>query len=76
VDWTSDLLALGFACGDADPLVLRCLSPSLPVQSFDKQMTQLRAVILRIQELRFHRDVSAEYKALIEAVLSGNGLLV
>lgn len=44
--------------------------------SFDKQMSQLRAVILRIQEIRFHADASDEYRKQITNVLAGSGYIV
>jgi hypothetical protein len=44
--------------------------------SFDLQLQQLRAVILRIQELRFHEQATADYKRLITEVLTGSGYIV
>lgn len=44
--------------------------------SFDRQMQQLRAVILRIQEIKFHEQATADYRRLITEVLTGSGYIV
>ncbi len=44
--------------------------------SFDKDMIDLRAVFLRIQELKFSPKMSAERKAEILNILKGGGYIV
>ena len=44
--------------------------------SFDRDMQALRAVILRIQELRFSEDATPAYRQQIIDVLAGSGYIV
>ncbi|MGZ4107288.1 MAG: hypothetical protein ACXVO1_08115 [Tumebacillaceae bacterium] len=44
--------------------------------SFDKHMNNLRAVILRIQEIQFHPEATQAFKVQIRQVLSGSGYIV
>lgn len=44
--------------------------------SFDRNMQQLRAVIMRIQELAFHEESTPAYRQQIRDILAGGGYIV
>ncbi len=44
--------------------------------SFDKLMSDLRAVFLRIQDISFHKNATVPYQAQILDVLKGSGYIV
>lgn len=44
--------------------------------SFDGQLTDLKAAILRVNELRFHRDASTARRDAVRGLLHGAGGLI